>query len=66
MPKRFDLFAFLCANNFDVVAITETFLDSSVPNAHIIPIGYTIFRQDRNRHGGGVLVMVHDSITAVR
>ena len=29
LPKRFDLIAYLCANQLDVVAITESFLDSS-------------------------------------
>ena len=64
--KRFDLLAFLCAYHFDVVSITETFLDSTVPDAQIISSGYNIFRKDRNRHGGGMLVMVRDSITVVR
>ena len=33
---------------------------------HIITSGYNIFRKDRDRHGGGVLVMVCDSYTVVR
>ena len=65
LPKRFDLIAYLCAHQFDVVAITESFLDSSIPDVHIIPSGYTVFRRDRNRHGGGIIVLVRNSITAV-
>ena len=65
LPKRFDLIACLCTHHFDIVAVTETFLDSSIPDAHIIPSGYTIFRRDCNRHGGGVLVLIRNSITAV-
>ena len=63
--KRFDLIAYLCTHQFDVVAITESFLDSSIPDVHIIPSGYTVFRRDRNRHGGGIIVLVRNSITAV-
>ena len=66
LPKRFDLIAYLCANQLDVVAITESFLDSSIPDARIIPSGYTIFRRDHNRHGGGIVVLIRNSITAVR
>ena len=62
LPKRFDLIACWCTHHFDIV---ETFLDSSIPDAHIIPSGYTIFRRDRNRHSGGVLVLIRNSITAV-
>ena len=66
LPKRFDLIAYLCANQLDVVAITESFLDSSIPDAHIIPSGYTVFRRDCNQHGGGIVVLIRNSITAVR
>ena len=63
--KRLDLIAYLCTHHFDMVAITKTFLDASIPDAHVIPSSYTIFRRDCDRHGGGVLVLIRDSITAV-
>jgi len=67
VPKRFDLIAYLCAHQLNVVAITgESFLDSSIPDAHIISSGYMVFRRDRNRHGGGIVVLIRNSITAVR
>ena len=31
LPKRFDLIAYLSADQFEIVAITESFLDSSIP-----------------------------------
>jgi len=40
-------------------------LDSSIPDTHIIPAGYTVFRHDRNRHGGCVLVLIRNSITVI-
>ena len=54
VPKRFDLFGYVSAHKYDVVAITETFLDASVHDSHIAPPGYSVVRKDRNRHGGGV------------
>ena len=39
------------------MSITETFLDSTS--------GYNIFWKDHERHGGGMLVMVYNSITVV-
>ena len=55
----------MCANQLDVVAITESFFDSSIPDAHIIPSGYAVLRRDRNWHGGGIVVLIRNSITAV-
>ena len=64
VSKRFILSAYVLAAGFDVVAITETFLDDSIHDSHIAPPGYTIFRKDRNRHGGGVLLLIRDSLNA--
>ena len=64
VSKRFVLSAYVLAGDFDVVAITETFLDDSIHDSHIVPPGYTIFSKDRNRHGGGVLLLIRDSLNA--
>ncbi len=44
--------------NPDIIIGVETKLDSSITNSEIFPSQYTanVFREDRNRHGGGVLV----------
>ena len=47
---------------FDIVAITETHLDQSVNSAELFPSNYRVYRRDRNRRGGGVLVAVSDKI----
>lgn len=65
-PKRFDLLAYLSTLDPDVVAINETFLDESIVSSLISPPSYTIFRRDRNRHGGGVLILTKSTIPAVR
>lgn len=50
-------------NQFDVIALTETWLDSSVSNHELLPSGYKISRRDRERkRGGGVVLAVKDSI----
>ena len=50
-------------NQFDVIALSETWLDSSVSNDELIPNGYMIIRRDRqDKRGGGVLLAVKDSI----
>jgi hypothetical protein len=42
------------ANQFDVIALTEIWLDSSISNHELLPTGYRILRRDReNKRGGG-------------
>ena len=62
LPKRFDLLAYICCHKVDILAITETFLDPSISDAEICPTSYLMFRCDRSRHGGGVLVLVRDNL----
>jgi hypothetical protein len=54
------------ANQFDVIALTETWLDSSISNHELLPTGYRILRRDREKkRGGGVLLAVKNSIKTV-
>ena len=49
--------------HFDIIALTETFLDNSIPNENISIPGYQEpFRQDRNRHGGGVAIYCRNGL----
>ena len=52
---------------FDIFAVTESKLDHNIDDAEIEIKGYTVFRRDRNRHGGGVLFYINDkwSVTNV-
>ncbi|OWF43390.1 hypothetical protein KP79_PYT24916 [Mizuhopecten yessoensis] len=50
---------------FDVLALTESKLDSSTDPPDISIHGYSAYRRDRNKHGGGVIVYVKDSLTVV-
>ena len=42
----------------DIVCIVESWLDDSILDAEICIQGYSLFRLDRTRHGGGVLIFV--------
>ena len=43
--------------NYDIIALTETFLDDSISNEKVhIPGFQKPIRRDRNRHGGGVVI----------
>jgi hypothetical protein len=51
-------------NSIDVIALTETWLSNHVRNDEILPVGYKLFRRDRQtgKRGGGVLLAVKDSV----
>ncbi|EDO32284.1 predicted protein [Nematostella vectensis] len=49
--------------DYDLVAISETWLNSSILDTEILPHGYDIFRKDRETcEGGGVLLAARSSI----
>lgn len=52
--KRYELKALLLHEKYDLVAITE-----------IVPSDYCVYRKDRNRHGGGVMIAVRNDIPSV-
>ena len=57
--------------DFDIVAITETWLISSVRDNEILPQCYTVYRRDRqdvhdDKEGGGVALCVRDNVFSCR
>ena len=43
--------------------MTETWLNESIGDAEVLPVGYNVYRKDRlNRVGGGTLTAVKDSL----
>ena len=64
--KRIDLQALLDVQGLDVLAVTETFLSDVILDSELISDGFTIFRRDRDRHGGGVMLVVRNNIPASR
>ena len=58
----------IAALGYDIIVLTETHLDSSIPDGEVFPSGHSVFRRDRKlneRHGGGVLIATRDHIKAV-
>ena len=55
--KKLELLAFLDFHQPHVVAIQETKIDSSIATSEIFPetCPYSVYRKDRNIHGGGVM-----------
>ena len=55
-------------SGFDVVAITESWANSSIDDAEVALEGFRLFRKDREREveqkGGGVLLYVRNEIVA--
>ena len=47
----------------DILAISESWLGPSVSDAEVTLPGYTIYRLDRSRSGGGIAVYVVDHLT---
>lgn len=40
----------------DVFVAVETWISEEITESSLFPTGYSIFRRDRNSHGGGVLI----------
>ena len=60
-----ELLAFLDFHQPHVVAIQETKIDSSIATSELFPetCPYSVYRKDRNIHGGGVMLLVHKDIS---
>ena len=63
--KKLELLAFLYFHQPHVVAIQETKIDSSIATSELFPetCPCSVYRKDRNIHGGGVMLLVHKDIS---
>jgi hypothetical protein len=57
--RKPELEHFLNVNGIDVTAICEIKL---IPRRKCTVPGYSIYRTDRNQHGGGVLLLIHNDL----
>ena len=58
---KFDHLKVLIVNNIDILVLRETKIDSSFPNSQFRIDGFSaLFRLDRNKFGGGVLIYVRE------
>ena len=61
--KLLELHHFIASHDLQVLCVTETWLDISVPDSLIAPVGYNVFRCDRRTKGGGVAVFCRSDVT---
>ena len=54
--KTSDFYLSMTLHQYDVIALTETWLNDSVHNAELFDSRYTVFRRDRGSRGGGVVI----------
>ena len=50
------------SHDYDIIAITETWLSDYLLDQEIIPTGYIIYHKDRSSRGSGVMLAVKNSI----
>ena len=55
----------LIRKKVDVMAQCETWLDDSICDSEVCPPGFSIYRNDRNRRGGGVTIIVSSRVRFV-
>ena len=64
--KSLDVQAYLHSESLDVLAVAETFLSDAISNGELVGSGYSVYTRDRDRHGGGVMIIIKDSIAVTR
>ena len=63
LQNKFESLAKLVQGKIDILIISETKIDESFTSNQFMIDGYsTPFREDRNSHGGGVLIYVREDI----
>ena len=62
--NKFDAFTYIIGYNIDIILISETKIDDTFPTAQFFIIkGFSApYRQDRNRLGGGLLLLVREDV----
>ena len=50
-------------HNPDIICIVESWLDKSILDCELTILNYNLLRLDRNRHGGGILIYIRDSLS---
>lgn len=64
LPKLNEVEALIKFNKFNILALSETWLNNDIDTSHINIDGYNLFRSDRGTRGGGVCFYVEKRITA--
>ena len=65
VDKRTELQAMAATKEWDIIAITETWLNPDIMDQEVLSSEY-IYRKDRYGKGGGVLLALRDNICCYR
>ena len=60
--NKFSGFKDLVLKETDICLLSETKIDDSFPNSQFFAEGYRMFRIDRNKNGGGLILYVNEDI----
>jgi hypothetical protein len=66
VSKREQLRLILTESKLDILCLNETKIDENIKDVDIAMPGFSIFRRDRNKHGGGVLIYVSSSLNSCK
>ncbi len=61
LPKLDHLRTLAANQNYHILSLCETWLDSTISNDEMYVPGYSILRRDRDRHGGGIAIYIHEN-----
>ena len=62
LPKVGELRGLCTYRCYMAIVVTETWLSPEVLDNELAVDGYNLVRRDRNRHGGGVAIFIHNSL----
>jgi len=62
LPKMDKLRALVDAQKPHIVCIVETWLSPTICDNEISLEGFQMLRLDSNRHGGGIIMLIHNSL----
>ena len=62
LPELDELHVLCVDNSYDIICIVEPWLSDKVANTELCIPGFTVFRKDRNRYGGGIIVFVKSTL----
>ena len=63
LPKLDELHAAVLSQKPDLICIVETWLCEDVSDNELSLPDYQLYRLDRNRHGGGIMLYAHSSLS---
>ena len=63
LPKLDELQHIVHYYSIDCLSVNETLLNSSIPDAEISIKGFCLFRNDRDRNGGGVALYINENLS---